>query len=408
VEAVDEQHIRESRGLSALLLRGGYPWGHNVAAEILVRDGKITQIEPAADVTDAEVIDIAGRLVLPGLVDAHCHLDKTLYGGPWVPHSAGDALADRIANDRTRRGELGIPNVDYITALLEQMAAAGTSYVRAHTDVDPDVGLRGIEAVRTAAEQMSGRVAVEQVAFPQHGLLTNPGTAELLEEALKSGVETIGGLDPASSDRDPVRNLDTTFTLAERYGAGIDIHLHDGGTLGAWEIELIADRTQVTGLRGRVAISHAYALGQIDEAYQARLLAQLAEAGVTLVTAAAYSFPVIPIKKALAAGVNVACGHDGIRDLWGPYGSGDMLERAMFLAYRSTFRRDDDIELALDAATYGGSRALGLKSYGLTVGAPADLVVVSARTPAEAVVARPMRELVLKTGRIVARNGQLI
>jgi cytosine deaminase len=85
-----------------------------------------------------------------------------------------------------------------------------------------------------------------------------------------------------------------------------------------------------------------------------------------------------------------------------------MLERAMFVAYRSTFRRDDDIEVALDAATYGGSRALELKSYGLTVGAPADLVVVSARTPAEAVVARPTRELVLKTGRIVARNGQLV
>jgi cytosine deaminase len=394
--------------LSALLLRGGHPWGYDVAADILVRDGKISQIEPAVDVTDAEVVDVTGRLVLPGLVDAHCHLDKTLYGGPWVPHSAGDALADRISNDRSRRRELGIPDVDHVTALLERMAAAGTSYVRTHTDVDPDVGLRGIETVRTAAEPMSGRVTVEQVAFPQHGLLTNPGTAELLEEALKSGVETIGGLDPASSDRDPVRNLDTTFTLAERYGAGIDIHLHDGGTLGAWEIELIADRTQVTGLQGRVAISHAYALGQIDEAYQARLLAQLAEAGVTLVTAAAYSFPVIPIKKALAAGVNVACGHDGIRDLWGPYGSGDMLERAMFVAYRSTFRRDDDIEVALDAATYGGSRALGLKSYGLTVGAPADLVVVSARTPAEAVVARPTRELVLKTGRIVARNGQLI
>jgi cytosine deaminase len=390
------------------VLRGGYPWGYDGAADIVVRDGKITQIEPNVSVTDAEVIDLAGHLVLPGLVDAHCHLDKTLYGGPWIPHSAGDALADRIANDRTRRGELGIPNADYATALLERMAAAGTSYVRTHTDVDPDVGLRGIQTVRAAAERMSGRVTVEQVAFPQHGLLTNPGTAELLEEALESGVETIGGLDPAGADGDPVRDLDTTFNLAERYGAGIDIHLHDGGTLGAWEIELIAERTRVTGLRGRVAISHAYSLGQIDEAYQARLLTQLAEAGVTLVTAAAYSFPVIPIKKAVAAGVNVACGHDGIRDLWGPYGSGDMLERAMFVAYRSTFRRDDDIELTLDAATYGGSRALGLKSYGLTVGAPADLVVVSARTPAEAVVARPVRELVLKDGRVVASDGQLV
>ena len=91
---------------------------------------------------------------------------------------------------------------------------------------------------------------------------------------------------------------------------------------------------------------------------------------MTLLTAAVYSFPVPPIKRLRAAGVNVACGHDGIRDLWGPYGSGDMLERAMHVAYRSTFRRDEDIELALDAATYGGARALGLRALRLAPGAP--------------------------------------
>ena len=129
---------------------------------------------------------------------------------------------------------------------------------------------------------------------------------------------------------------------------------------------------------------------------------------MALVTAAVYSFPVLPLKKLRAAGVTVACGHDGIRDLWGPYGSGDMLERAMHVAYRSTFRRDADIELALEAATYAGARALGLPAYGLTVGAPADLVVVGARTPAEAVVTRPVRDLVLKAGRAVARSGAVL
>jgi cytosine deaminase len=113
-------------------------------------------------------------------------------------------------------------------------------------------------------------------------------------------------------------------------------------------------------------------------------LERLADAGVTLLTAAVYRFPVPPIKRLRAAGVNVACGHDGICDLWGPYGSGDMLERAMHVAYRSTFRRDEDIELALDAATYGGARALGLEPYGFAPGAPADLVVVTARSAAEA------------------------
>jgi cytosine deaminase len=307
-----------------------------------------------------------------------------------------------------RRRDLGIPNPDHIVALLERMVAAGTTYVRSHTDIDPEVGLDGVAAVRTAVARLDDRVSVEQVAFPQHGLLTNPGTAELLDEALRQGVETVGGIDPAGVDRDPVRHLDILFDLAARHGAGIDIHLHDPGELGAWELDLIVDRTRDTGLGGRVTVSHAYGFSQLDAASQGRVIERLADAGVTLVTAAVYSFPVPPIKRLRAAGVNVACGHDGICDLWGPYGSGDMLERAMHLAYRSTFRRDEDIEIALDAATYGGARALGLPAYGLQVGAPADVVVVAARTAAEAIVRHPARDLVLKAGRTVARGGRLV
>jgi cytosine/adenosine deaminase-related metal-dependent hydrolase len=394
--------------MSDLLLRGGRPWRFDGPADVLVRDGVIERIEPGIAVEEhVEVLDVSGRLVLPGLVDAHCHLDKTLYGGPWVPHSAGDALEERIANDRRRRGELGIPSVDRIVALLERMVVAGTSLVRSHTDIDPEVGLRGVEAVGAAVQRLEGRIGVEQVAFPQHGLLINPGTAELLEQALRSGVETIGGIDPAGMDRDPVRHLDIVFELAARYGARIDLHLHDGGSLGMWELELIVDRTREAGLAGRVTVSHAYGFCQADAASQARLIDRLAEAGVTLLTAAVYSFPVPPIRRLRAAGVNVACGHDGICDLWGPYGSGDMLERAMHVAYRNTFRRDEEIELALEAATYGGARALGRDPYGLAPGAPADIVVLAARTAAEAVVAHPMRELVLKDGRVVARDGGL-
>jgi cytosine/creatinine deaminase len=391
-----------------VLLRGCRLWGREESADVLVREGAIAAIGRAVETPGADVVDIAGRLVLPGLVEAHCHLDKTLWGGPWRPHSAGDTLADRIANDRLRRRELGIPNPDYIAALLERMVAAGTTYVRSHTDVDPEVGLDGFDAVRTAVARLEGRVDVEQVAFPQHGLLTNPGTAELLEEALRQGVETIGGIDPAGVDRDPVRHLDVLFDLAARHGAGIDVHLHDPGELGAWELELIIERTRDTGLAGMVTVSHAYGFCQMDAAHQDRLIERLAEAGVTLVTAAVYSFPVPPIKRLRAAGVNVACGHDGICDLWGPYGSGDMLERAMHVAYRSTFRRDEDIELALEAATYGGARALRLPAYGLEVGDRADLVVIAARTPAEAIVHRPRRELVLKAGRPVAHDGHLV
>jgi cytosine deaminase len=382
--------------MSEVLLRGGRPWGRDAPADLLIRDGRIARVGPGLDAPGARVIDLDGRLLLPGLVEAHCHLDKTLYGGPWVPHSAEDTLAGRIGNDLARRAELGVPSVERIRALLATMASFGTTHVRSHTDIDPQVGLRGVEAVREAAE--SSPLSVRQVAFPQHGVLTNPGTAELLEEALKSGVEAIGGLDPAGIDRDPVRHLDLIFSLAERYGTHIDIHLHDGGSLGAWELELIIERTRALGLGGRVTVSHAYALGEV---YQDRLAQGLAEAGVAIATAAVYSFPVPPVKKLRAAGVTVACGHDGIRDLWGPYGSGDMLERAMHLAYRSTFRADHDIELALEAATYGGARALGLEGYGLRQGDRADLVAVPVTGAAQAVVVHPPRTLVMKDGAVL-------
>jgi cytosine/creatinine deaminase len=387
--------------MTDVLLTGGRPWGLAAPADLLVRDGRIHHVGVGLDGRGARVIDVSGQLVLPGLVEAHCHLDKTLFGGPWIPHSASDTLAGRIGNDLGRRAELGVPSVERAAALLARMSASGTTHVRTHTDIDPLVGLRGVEAVREAAA--GSPVDVRQVAFPQHGVLTNPGTAQLLEEALKSGVEAVGGLDPAGIDRDPVRHLDVIFGLAERYGARLDIHLHDGGSLGGWELELIIERTKVLGLGGRVTVSHAYALGELDAPAQDRLIEGLADARVSIVTAAVYSYPVPPIKKLRAAGVTVACGHDGIRDLWGPYGSGDMLERAMHVAYRSGFRRDEDIELALEAATVGGALALGLPDYGLAPGDRADLVVVPASGPGEAVVVHPRRTLVMKDG-VVLHN----
>jgi cytosine deaminase len=405
--------------VGTLLLRGGRPWGRDEPTEILIKDGVIAAIgspgDPAVGGVDVEVLDVSGRLILPGLVDAHCHLDKTLYGGPWVPHPAGDALADRIGTERRRRGELGIPDVDRIIDLLTAMVAAGTTTARSHVDVAPELGLSGVEAVRRALERLGDRISVQLVAFPQYGILGEPGTADLMDRALAEGVDAVGGIDPAGMDGDPVRHLDVVFGLADKYGAMIDIHLHDGGSLGVWELELICERTKALGLQGRVTVSHAYGLGQVSASEQDRVAGRLAEAGVTITTAAVYGFPVAPVKRLRDAGANVACGHDGIRDLWGPYGTGDMLDRAMHLAYRSTFRRDDDIELALDAATRGGAVALGVRRDGdggsgppVAVGDAGDLVVVAASTPAEAVVTRPPREIVVKGGRVVAREGVVV
>lgn len=144
-----------------MLIRGGRLRGYADQQDILVADGIISAIGPALPAPDGvEVVDAEGKLVLPGLIDAHTDLDKTLYGGDWVPHPAGDALTDRIGRERELRAGLGVPDVDRIVALLETMVAAGTSHVRSHTDIAPELGLTGVEAVRAAVARLDGRIEV--------------------------------------------------------------------------------------------------------------------------------------------------------------------------------------------------------------------------------------------------------
>ncbi|WP_084536121.1 amidohydrolase [Nocardia yamanashiensis] len=396
--------------MNDLLLRGGRPWTPGApveSADILIRDGRIAAVGAGLTAPAADIVELAGALVFPGLVDSHCHLDKTMYGGPWVPNSGGRTLSGRIANGEGRREELGLPNADYAANLLGAMVSGGTAYVRSHIDIDPEVGLRGVDAVRAAAERHRDRVDVQLVAFPQGGLMNRPGTGKLLEAALADGVEVIGGLDPAGYDQDPTGQLDLIFGLAEKYGARIDIHLHDRGALGAWQYGLIIERTRATGLAGRVTISHAYAMGELAPDEQRRVAESLAEAGVSMVTCAVGDAPVVPVRTMHEAGAMLALGNDGIRDLWTPYGDGDMLRRIMTVAFRDRLVADPEIELALTAGTYGGAKVLGLTDYGLTVGAAADLFTVDAEAPAAAVVSVPPRGLVVKRGRIVARGGIL-
>jgi cytosine deaminase len=278
--------------------------------------------------------------------------------------------------------------------------------MRTHVDVDTGVGLRAVENVREAVRRTGGLITMEQVAFPQRGLMRRPGTRELLEEALKAGVEVIGGLDPAGFDNDPVSQLDAVFGLAEKYQAKVDIHLHDRGTLGAWQFDLIIERTAALGLQGRVTISHGYALAGADDTRRQQLIERLAEHRIGLTTTAPGS-GTPPLRAMSAAGASVGAGNDGVRDLWSPYGSGDMLERAMVLA-RRTGRTDDDVALALRAATYGGAELMGLDGYGLAAGDRADLVAARGRNVAEAVASVPERALVVKSGRITVRAGELV
>ncbi len=389
-----------------LWLRGVRPMG-GPATDVLFRDGLIHRIgpgEPSAD-PPAETIAGEGCLLLPGLVDGHMHLDKTFLGLPWVPHQAGPTTFDRIEKEKEVRRSLHLSLEAQAGNLIRLAIGKGTTHIRTHVDVDPDLALSHLEAMLAARETFADAVSIQLVAFPQSGVVRRPGTAGLLEDAVKAGADAVGGIDPAGLDGDAVGQLDAVFAIAGRHGVGLDIHLHDRGELGVHQIGLIAERTRALGLGGKVAISHAYCLGMVEEAQAGRAVNELAEAGIAIMTTGAAHGPVPPIERLHDAGVAVFSGSDGVRDGWTPFGSADMLERAMLVALRFNFRSDDGLALALHTATTGGARALGLSGYGLEVGCAGDAVLVEGENPWEAIVTRPPRKAVIKAGRVVARDG---
>ena len=388
-----------------LLILDVRPMGGDTTC-IVVRDGRIAYIGDHVPAGPATVLDGADRIALPGLIDAHTHLDKTLIGMPWYRNATGPRLIDRIENERAARRTMAIDVRRQSARQVALSVGHGTTHIRSHVDIDTEIGVANIEAVMAVREELADVVDIDIVAFPQSGLLSRPGTLELMERALGLGAETVGGIDPCGVDRDPRGHLDAVFGLAERFGRGIDIHLHEPGEMGAFSMELIIERTRALGMADRVMISHAFCLGMPDPGIVDPLIAALADAGVAIMSTGTPSRPVPPLKRLAEAGVLVCAGSDGVRDTWAPYGNADMLERAMLLGMRNDLRRDDELPIALAACTAGGAAALGLVDYGLAVGCDGDIVLVEAETLGEAIAQRPGARITIKRGRVVAEGGE--
>lgn len=389
--------------MTAKTLKNVRPMG-GPATDLHIVEGRFALAAPEG----AEVIDCGGRILMPGLVEAHTHLDKSLLGLPWYRNEVGPRLIDKIDNERQVKVSLGLdPQVQSERQAILSMSH-GTTQIRSHVDVDTHHGLAGVEGVLATREKLAGLVDIEIVAFPQSSMMPRPGTVELMDEALSMGVEVVGGIDPCGIDRDPKGHLDAVFRLAEKHGKPIDIHLHERDALGGFSMEEIIARTRAHGMQGKVTISHAFCLGASDRAYVAGLHEQLAEHRIHIITTAPAAAPVPLVKELRAAGILTGAGSDGIRDTWGPYGNADMLERAMFIGLRNNLRRDDEVELALDICTFGGAAIMETEGYGLGIDCRADCVLVEGETLAEAVALRAPRHLVLKAGRVIAERGRCV
>jgi cytosine deaminase len=378
---------------------GGEPLAHDI---LIDENGVITSVEPTrSPASAAGDVDGRGLLALPGLVNTHAHVDKSWIGHPWQSYGGEGGTDGRIRHERARRDELGIPGLDITRRVLAEFVRFGTTAIRTHVDVDLGLRLRGIEIVREAVAEYDGALTAEIVAFPQDGVLRRPGVVELLRAAAEAGVEHIGGLDPASIDRDPVGQLDALFAIAADTGAGVDIHLHDPAELGAFQFDLILDRTEALGLTDKVNIAHGFAIAQVDAVRRRDLLQRMAGLGVSMTTVAPLRLPQLPLHEMDAAGVRFGFGTDGIRDLWSPYGTGDLLGIAWQYARSSSIVRDEDLRRVVELATTAGAPFAGIRRHALQPGDRADLMLLEAENAMDALVRTPPREVTVGGGRIL-------
>ncbi|WP_411730674.1 amidohydrolase family protein [Paeniglutamicibacter sp.] len=401
-----------------MLISNVRPWGQD-AVDLEIADGLVSGIAPHNTQLPVAVgIDGRGRLALPAFSDVHVHLDSTRIGLPFREHTGAPGVWGMMLNDRNNWRNAEVPLRERVAGTLERMIAHGTTRVRSYAQIDADCKLEKFEAVLAAKEKFANSADVQIMAFPQAGLLLEPGTVPYLEESLKLGATVMGGIDPCQLDRDPVRHLDIVFALAEKYQVDIDIHLHEPGHLAHFSTELIMERTRALGMEGRVTLSHAYELGNVSEAATARVMEAMSALDISWATVApATSGKQFNLAEMTEAGIRVGLGEDGQRDYWSPYGDCDLLSRTWQLAFTHGLRQDELIEHAAAIATWGGASIMDrgltrLRSTsdrpGLAVGDRADIVLLAGETVTSAVMDRGADRTVIHDGRLVADQLELL
>lgn len=401
-----------------LLIRDAALPDGRTGQDLLIHDGRIVEVRPRIEAAAREVVDAGGQLVSPPFVDAHFHLDSVLsLGRPRLNESG--TLLEGIRIWGELRATLREEEVlERVLAYCDLAVAQGIGAIRSHVDVTDD-RLVGVAALLEAKRRVAPYLTIQLVAFPQDGLYRNPRGLPNLLRALELGVDVVGGIPHHERTmEDGRRSVVELCTIAAERGLRIDLHCDETDDPLSRHVETLVAEAQRLGLGGRAAGSHLTSLHSVDNYYASKLLPLMAEAGV-----AAIPNPLIniwlqgrhdtyPRRRGLtrvaemwAAGIPVAFGHDCVMDPWYPLGSADMLEVAKMAIHVGQLTSREQMRAAFAAVTSVPASILGLEGYGLEPGCRADLVLLEAGDPIEAIRLQAARLLVLRGGRVVARGS---
>ena len=383
---------------------------------VAVQSGKITEVAPGLAASAAETIDANGYLLTPPFCDPHFHMDSTLtYGNPRVNDSGtllegiqlwGELKPTLVQDDIIQRA----------LAYCDMAVARGLLNIRSHVDTS-DPRLLAVEALLEVKKRVAPYIDLQLVAFPQDGVLRSKGGVDNLRRALDMGVDVVGGIPHFERTMsDGAASVRLLCEIAAERGKMVDMHCDETDDPMSRHIETLAFETQRLGLQGRVTGSHCTSMHSMDNYYVSKLIPLIAESRVHIVANPLINITLqgrhdtypkrrgmTRVPELMAAGVNVAFGHDCVQDPWYPMGTGDMLEVAHMGLHVAQMTSQKGIQASFDAVTRNAAQVMDLPGYGIEAGSDASFTLLQAGSAVEAIRLRPQRLKVWKQGRLVAQ-----
>jgi cytosine deaminase len=368
--------------------------GATVRADIGVAGGTIVEVATSV-AAGAHEVDVEGRLVVPGFVETHIHLDKACILDRCKP--ARGTLDEAIAQVSAAKRAFTEDDVfARASRVLERAIANGTMRLRTHVEVDPGIGLRGFEAIKRVAKAWRFAADIEICVFPQEGLTNNPGTEELMREALRNGATVVGAA--PYTDADPHAQIDRVFAIAREFDADIDMHLDLGDSPDRMDIGRVCDLTERYRYGGRVAVGHVTKLSLLPPERLEPIVRRLADTGVAVTVLPSTDLylmgrnqrhnvirGVVAAHELLRAGVNCSLSTNNVLNPFTPFGDCSLLRMANLYANVCHVSTHEDLRECLSMVTDRSARLMRIDAYGIAVGKPADLVVLDCATAEQGV-----------------------